>query len=73
MNYDSRAAQGKRVNLLGAKVRHMNGYEPVERDEVIQSVISNLIRLEDSLELARVGYIRDLGCPFVLYTAFGKD
>jgi len=51
----------------------MNGYEPVERDEVIQSVISNMIWLEDSFGLSRVWYIRDLGCPFVLYTAFGKD
>ena len=61
MNYDSRAAQGKRVSLLGAKVRFMNGYEPVERDEVIQSVISTIICLEDSFGLARVWYIRDLG------------
>ena len=51
----------------------MNGYEPVERDEVIQSVISNMICLEDSFGLVCVWYIRDLGCPFVLYLTFGKD
>ena len=51
----------------------MNGYKPVERDEVTQSVVSNMIWLEDSFGLARVWYIRDLGCPFVLYTAFGRD
>ena len=73
MNYDSRAAQGKRVSLIGAKVRYMNEYEPVERDKVIQSVISNMIYLEDSFGISRVWHIRDLGCPFVLYTAFGKD
>ena len=56
-----------------AKVRYMNGYETVERDEVIQSVISNMICLEDSFGLARVWYIRDFGCPFVLYSTFGKD
>ena len=49
-----RAAQGKRVSLLVVKVRYMNGYEPVERDEVIQSVISNRLRLEDSFGLSRV-------------------
>jgi len=51
----------------------MNGYEPVERDEVIQSVISTIICLEDSFGLARVWYIRDFGCPFVLYIDFDKD
>ena len=56
-----------------AKVRYMNGYAPVGRDEVIQSVISNMICLEDSFGLVRVWYIRDLGCPFVLYLTFGKD
>ena len=42
-SYGFRAAQGKRVSLLVAKVRYMNRYEPVEKDEVIQSVISNMI------------------------------
>ena len=51
----------------------MNGYEPVERDEDIQSAISNMIWLEYSFVLARVWCIRDLGCPFVFYTAFGRD
>ena len=51
----------------------MNGYEAAERDEVIQSVISNMIWPEDSFGLARVWYIRGWGCPFVLYMAFGRD
>jgi len=51
----------------------MNGYEPVERDEVIQSVVSTRMWLEDSFGLSHVWYTRDLGCPFVLYTAFGRD
>ena len=67
-----RAAQGKRVSLFVVKVRYMNGYEPVERDGVVQSVISNMLRLEDLFGLSRVWYIRDLGCPFMLYTAFGQ-
>ena len=45
-----------------AKVRYINGYGLVERDEVIQSVISNKKCLEDSFGLARAWYIRDLGC-----------
>jgi len=73
LNYGCRAAQGKRVSLLVVKAWYMNGYEPVERYEVLQSVISNMIWLEDSFGLSRVWYIRDLGCPFVLFTAFDKD
>ena len=73
LNYGCRAAQGKRVSLLVVKAWYMNGYEPVERDEVVQSVMSNMIWLEDSFRLARVWYIRDLGCPFLLYTTFGRD
>ena len=42
----------------------MGGYEPVERDEVIQRVISNMLGLEDSIGLSRVWYTKDMGCPF---------
>ena len=38
-----RAAHGKRASLSVVKVCYVNGYEPVERDEVIQSVTSNMI------------------------------
>ena len=32
-----------------------------------------MIWLEASFGVAHVWYIRALGCPFVLYTALGKD
>ena len=49
----------------------MNANERVGRDEVIQS-ISILILAGDSLGYLVCG-IRDMGCPFVLYIAFGRD
>jgi len=51
-----RVAQRKRVSLLVAKVRYMNGCEPVERDEVIQSIISILIQKETHWVISCVAY-----------------
>jgi len=45
-------------------------YEPVEKGEVIESIISNMIGQEDSFGLSRVSYIRDFGCLNVLYIAY---
>jgi len=51
----------------------MIGYEPVEKGEVIESIISNLILSRDSFGLPRAQYIIDLGYLNVLYTVSGKS